>query len=257
MSFGERLRAIRKAKRLTQKQIAAGTGKTERYYQAVEYDKVNPGFDFVLALADFFSLGLDELVGREAIPSGLETKIPAAEKRSLVYVSIAGHGDDIRNEIISSLLETDCLVAGMLDSSSQVCDNLKLIEHAIDDSDYYVLIVHRGGIHPPDLPLTAEEVRMAVRLDKPRSSFVYYSCVYDEVLSQLGQDAASFGPCQTWRTAEELGNAVSRSVSRLRKNRPTKGWMRGDEITKEQLMTENGLRMRIDELEKRLREASS
>jgi transcriptional regulator with XRE-family HTH domain len=254
MSLGERLKAIRKAKNLTQKQIAAGTGKTERYYQAVEYDKINPGFDFVLALANYFSLSIDELIGREAMTIPSKNKTAAAEKRSLVYVSIAGHGGDIRNEIINALIEADCLVAGMLDNAPQSGGGLGLIEHAIDDSDYYILVVRRDGAHSSDLSLTLAEARFAIELDKPRASFAENFDVYSE---NFGRYAADMGPCQLWETASSLGNAVGRSVNKLRKNRPPRGWMRGDEITKEQLLTEKRLRARIDELEKRLAEKDS
>lgn len=254
MSLGERLKAIRKAKNLTQKQIAAGTGKTERYYQAVEYDKINPGFDFVLALANYFSLSIDELIGREAMTSPSKNKIMAAEKRSLVYVSIAGNSEDIRNEIISALLEADCLIAGMLDNTPRSGGDLSLIEHAIDDSDYYILVTRRSGSHSPDLSLTLAEARLAIELDKPRASFAEHLGVFREI---LGRYAANLDPCQLWNTVSDLGNAVGRSVNNLRKNRPAKGWMRGDEITKEQLLTEKKLRTRIDELERRLTEKNS
>ena len=37
---------------------------TERNYQGYEYDKVKPYYDSLIALADYFGVSLDYLVGR-------------------------------------------------------------------------------------------------------------------------------------------------------------------------------------------------
>jgi len=62
--FADRMKALRKAKGVTQKQVAIGTGISERQCQEYEYGKIKPSFDALIALADYFEISLDELVGR-------------------------------------------------------------------------------------------------------------------------------------------------------------------------------------------------
>ena len=67
--FYMHLRAIRKEHKCTQKQVAVAVGVTERNYQDWEYGKIKPGFDALIALADYFDVSLDYLVGRSDDPS--------------------------------------------------------------------------------------------------------------------------------------------------------------------------------------------
>jgi transcriptional regulator with XRE-family HTH domain len=64
----ERLRDFRKERGLTQRSVAIGVGLTERNYQALEYGNYNPRMDTVLALADYFGVSIDYLVGRTDNP---------------------------------------------------------------------------------------------------------------------------------------------------------------------------------------------
>ena len=62
--FAEKLKQLRKIKGVTQKQVSIGTGLSERQYQEYEYGKVKPSFDALIALADYFDVSLDYLMGR-------------------------------------------------------------------------------------------------------------------------------------------------------------------------------------------------
>lgn len=62
--FKDHLRTIRKSKNATQKDVAIAVGVTERNYQDWEYGNTKPGFDALIALADYFNVSLDYLVGR-------------------------------------------------------------------------------------------------------------------------------------------------------------------------------------------------
>ena len=66
--FNEHLRAIRKNCNHTQKECAIAAGVTERNYQEWEYGKNKPSFDNLIALADYFDVSLDYLVGRSDNP---------------------------------------------------------------------------------------------------------------------------------------------------------------------------------------------
>lgn len=67
--FKDHLRAIRKAHKATQKDVAAAVGVTERNYQEWEYGNAKPGFDALIALADYFDVSIDYLVGRTDNPA--------------------------------------------------------------------------------------------------------------------------------------------------------------------------------------------
>ena len=66
--FKDHLREIRKSKKATQKDVALAVGVTERNYQDWEYGNTKPGFDALIALADFFDVSIDYLVGRSDDP---------------------------------------------------------------------------------------------------------------------------------------------------------------------------------------------
>lgn len=68
MIFKDHLRFIRKNKKFTQKEVAMAARVTERNYQDWEYGNTKPGFDALIALADFFDVSLDYLVGRTDNP---------------------------------------------------------------------------------------------------------------------------------------------------------------------------------------------
>lgn len=69
--FSERIKALRKATKLTQKQVADVVGITEVGYQHYEGRRRVPSFRQLIALADFFDVSLDYLVGRSNDPTRL------------------------------------------------------------------------------------------------------------------------------------------------------------------------------------------
>lgn len=69
MSFPERLTELRKERQLTQKQVYEGVGMSPIGYQRYEYGDREPAYQKLLALADFFNVSLDYLVGRTDNPA--------------------------------------------------------------------------------------------------------------------------------------------------------------------------------------------
>lgn len=69
--FDQRLKALRKEKGVTQKQLAEAIGITERGLQGYEIKDRKPGYDALIALADYFDVSLDYLVGRSDDPRRL------------------------------------------------------------------------------------------------------------------------------------------------------------------------------------------
>ncbi len=62
--FAERVKPLRKAKKVTQKQMAELLNCTEQHYQKIEYGNVNVPATTVIFLADYFGVSADYLLGR-------------------------------------------------------------------------------------------------------------------------------------------------------------------------------------------------
>ena len=62
-NFSERLRELRKARGLTQKQLADEIGANERGIRFYESGRI-PDVESLIKLADYFAVSLDYLVGR-------------------------------------------------------------------------------------------------------------------------------------------------------------------------------------------------
>ena len=63
--LAQRLKPLRKAKGITQKQMAELLGCTEQHYQKIEYGKVNIPSTHLIFFADFFGVTTDYLLGRD------------------------------------------------------------------------------------------------------------------------------------------------------------------------------------------------
>ena len=64
MTFGERLSMLRKERGYTQKTFAQELDVSERCIRAYENGTRHPDFQGLIALADYFDVSLDYLVGR-------------------------------------------------------------------------------------------------------------------------------------------------------------------------------------------------
>ena len=69
MSFPERLKELRCSRSLTQKQVYDAVGMSAIGYQRYEYGEREPAFSKLIALADYFDVSLDYLVGRSDDPA--------------------------------------------------------------------------------------------------------------------------------------------------------------------------------------------
>lgn len=69
MNFKDRLIELRKSRGLTQKQVYESVGMSMLGYQRYEYGERAPSFSCLIALADFFDVSLDYLVGRSDDPA--------------------------------------------------------------------------------------------------------------------------------------------------------------------------------------------
>lgn len=67
-NFSAHLKTLRTSHGLTQKQLAQLTGLSERGIQNYELGERKPTYDALIALADYFDVSLDYLVGRSDNP---------------------------------------------------------------------------------------------------------------------------------------------------------------------------------------------
>ena len=65
MQMHEKIRELRKAKGLTQKQVADKVGIHNSYISQIENYQINPSLLIAICLADVFNVSLDELVCRD------------------------------------------------------------------------------------------------------------------------------------------------------------------------------------------------
>lgn len=68
ITFGQRFKKLKSAKGLTYTQIAQTLDLKERTVKGYAADTIKPSFDALIALADYFDVSLDYLVGRSDEP---------------------------------------------------------------------------------------------------------------------------------------------------------------------------------------------
>ncbi len=69
LDFANRLKQLRKEKKLKQTDMATLLELTTRHYQEIEYGKVNIPTLTLIKIADYFNVSLDYLVGRSDDPT--------------------------------------------------------------------------------------------------------------------------------------------------------------------------------------------
>ena len=68
-NFNTRLKELRESGSFSQNAVATKTGISYRYYQYLEYGEKEPTIQKLIALADFFDVSIDYLVGRTDNPN--------------------------------------------------------------------------------------------------------------------------------------------------------------------------------------------
>lgn len=163
------------------------------------------------------------------------------EKREQVFIS-STYIDlvDERREIIQTLLEADCIPAGMELFPASDDDRWTLIKRVIDDCDYYIIVIGgRYGSEDPELAVSYTEMEYdyAVGQGKPVMAFLHKDPnsiprkdtdrddekwnKLETFRSKVGQKMVKF-----WTTPEDLGGQVAKSLIQIRKTHPAEGWVR-------------------------------
>ncbi|TAN68483.1 MAG: DUF4062 domain-containing protein [Methylobacter sp.] len=192
------------------------------------------------------------------------------EKRYQVFVS-STYADlkDERHKVIQTLMELDCIPAGMELFPATDEDQFEFIKRIIDDCDYYLLIIggRYGSITAQGISYTEQEYEYALErglkvialLHANPEQIVFEKSEQNPELRtrlQSFRDKTATGRLvKFWQNAGELPGIVALSLSKTIKMFPAIGWVRADRVSSEELLIEiNDLRKKNAELNNALSE---
>lgn len=182
------------------------------------------------------------------------------DRRFQVFVSSTFKDlQDERQQVIQALLELDCIPAGMELFPASDETKWSLITRVIDDCDYYLVIIggRYGSVDEEGISYTEREYDYAVKRGIPVLAFLHAEPdaipagkteLQPEARSKLDafREKAERRMCRRWRTPEELGGVVSRSLVQVMKLQPGEGWVRGRFASNTEELQQ--LRSKIDDL---------
>jgi len=192
------------------------------------------------------------------------------EKRYQVFVS-STYADlkDERHKVIQTLMELDCIPAGMELFPATDEDQFEFIKRIIDDCDYYLLIIggRYGSITAQGISYTEQEYEYALEcglkvialLHENPNQIPFDKSEQDPELRarlQSFRDKVATGRIvKFWPNTEALPGIVALSLPKTIKMFPAIGWVRADKVSNEELLVEiNELRKQNAELSKALSE---
>ncbi|MDE6005861.1 MAG: helix-turn-helix domain-containing protein [Oscillospiraceae bacterium] len=95
----EQLQSLRKAKGLTQEEMAQSIGVSLSTYQKYERDVISPPYDTLLKIADFYDVTTDYLLGRKTFQDPINLLNLNPLEKSIVYAYI-GLSSEKRTELV-------------------------------------------------------------------------------------------------------------------------------------------------------------
>ncbi|AIF98279.1 DUF4062 domain-containing protein [Alteromonas australica] len=192
------------------------------------------------------------------------------DKRYQVFVS-STYADlqEERQSVLQTLMEMDCIPAGMELFPAADEEQWEFIKRIIDDCDYYLLIIggRYGSTAHDGLSYTEKEFDYAVSKgikviallhkspdDLPRSKSELEEENYQK-LQNFREKVSDGRLVRFWNDASQLPGEVSLSLNKTMRLFPAVGWVRGDSAASPELLLEiNELRKRNDELQIQLNE---
>lgn len=187
------------------------------------------------------------------------------DKRYQVFIS-STYADlkEERQAVIKTVIESNCIPAGMELFPAADEAQLAFIKHVIDDCDYYLLIIggRYGSVDESGVSYTEQEYEYAVSRglwviallhEKPGEISLDKSepePVGRERLHKF-RDKVSHGRLvKFWKNASELPGLVSLNLSHAMREHPATGWVRADRVANVEVLGEiNELRKQKDALE--------
>ncbi|MBO2901174.1 DUF4062 domain-containing protein [Aeromonas dhakensis] len=175
-------------------------------------------------------------------------------KRYQVFVSSTfADLQDERSKVIQTLMEMDCIPAGMELFPAMDEEQFDFIKKIIDDCDYYLLIIgaRYGSISEDDgLSYTEKEYRYAREKGMKVIALVHGEpeqlpvaktdrdpALYDKLV-EFRKDVCTNRLVRFWTSATELPGLVALNLPKTIKAYPAIGWVRGDSVTSNEALTE-------------------
>ena len=193
------------------------------------------------------------------------------EKRYQVFVS-STFTDLIeeRREVIQTLMQMDCIPAGMELFPAADEEQWAFIRKVIDDCDYYILIVggRYGSTTAEGISYTEKEYDYAVAKGIHVIAFLHgqpdlipvgksdIEPVARKKLEEFREKVSKGRLIKLWTSTSELPGLVALSLSKAIKAYPRPGWVRGGSASNPELLEQiNELRQKNDELNQDLADA--
>ncbi len=190
------------------------------------------------------------------------------DKRYQVFVSSTFTDlKDERQRVIQTLMEMDCIPAGMELFSAMDEEQMAFIRKVIDDCDYYLLIIggRYGSMTEEGISYTEQEYDYAVSLkmkviallhEKPDEIPLSKSEASPELrekLEKFRQKVLTGRIVKFWNDVSDLPGLVSLGLSRTIKTYPAVGWVRANTIANTEVLTQiNQLRLENQQLRETL-----
>lgn len=155
-------------------------------------------------------------------------------------IFISSTYEDLKEErtiVMETILKLEQIPIGMEMFNARDEEQWEIIKHAIDNSDYYVVIIgNRYGSTTPDgISYTQKEYDYAVSNGIPVLAFLKEDVDYSRSKEDLGKQyhlqefrkKAETRISDFWRNKDDLGRRVSIAIHSAIKRKPGIGWIRG------------------------------
>ncbi|MGB8195306.1 MAG: DUF4062 domain-containing protein [Chitinophagaceae bacterium] len=189
-------------------------------------------------------------------------------KRYQVFVS-STYADlkDERAKVIQTIMESDCIPAGMELFPSIDNEQFEFIKKIIDDCDYYILIIggRYGSLSEDGLSYTEKEFDYAVQKGIKAIAFLHQNpdtiplgkSEKNETLriklDNFKQKVSTGRLVKFWNSAEELPGLVALSLAKTIKTYPAVGWVRSTTVSNPEIYQElNDVRKENADLKNKL-----
>jgi hypothetical protein len=194
------------------------------------------------------------------------------DKRYQVFVS-STYADlkDERQKVLQTLMEMDCIPSGMEMFPASDEEQWEFIKKIIDDCDYYLLIIggRYGSLSNDGISYTEKEYLYAVEKgikviaflhESPEALSVSKTDIDPELMQKLSEfrsQVATGRLVKYWNHANELPGLVALSLTKTIKTYPAVGWIRADNQTSSESLSEiNELRKQNEKLRQSMSELS-
>lgn len=175
------------------------------------------------------------------------------DKRFQVFVSSTfADLKDERRKVIQTLMEMDCIPAGMELFPAVDEEQWQFIKKVIDDCDYYILIIggRYGTISKNGISYTEKEYDYAIEKGLKVIAFLHetpeeISFAKSEInpenrtkLLNFKERVASGRLVRFWNKSDELPGLVALALTKTIKMYPAVGWVRANEVSNKELLVE-------------------